>query len=782
MISVRIRLALLPIFLLSRPLGAWAAPPEGAAGAPNRDEARFPGSQDKDAQEHSRTAPDSPESAPKASHAPSTEEEREQVSEVLPEGSGATRFQAAPSQAVPSRPVDLSAATTHTLRNDLEVVLQAIPGAPEVSVCTAIDAGSRLDPVGSPGAYRVLAEILKDGGYVSASQDYAALVVRRGGRNEVSVTRETTTFCTTVPASELPLALWVSAGRFTAGALTEKALQSAVETLAKESEFLDAQVRSGRAPERLRRMAFLGTYEFAHPTLPNPDDLELIQLSLLRELHRDSYVARRTKIAISGGFELENGTKMLSEHLYAARPGLAHSYALPRLVAQTTARFSMEEDQTAKTPAAWYGWVVPAGEKRPALEIALRTLVSEKRLTGQLVGPGRAATALDLSLDLESSEKSYGLARLEIVGSSSNSLGTIEKAFNDQLKSLTTGTLKEEEIIETQRRLLAERAARLATPLGRARELARGVLFGQTPGAVLAPLKEGAQLTEVSVEAVRQAALGLLHERNRSAIEIYPKGWQDPWQEPMRKFHIVSKGETLGSIASRYGTTIPVITKMNGIERTKTIYPGDKLRVPRGPASKEEKKPRTHQVRRGDTLSGLSQKYGVSARAIAEANGMGAKLIIRTGETLEIPWGSGGGQDSTKSGSKAGTSGGNQIPGSGPQVTYEVKSGDTLSQIAARHGVTSVALARENGISHKAMVKVGQVLKLPPRGTGKNTAGATPASAPAPTIAYTVKSGDTLSGIAQKHGVTVAAITSENGMNRKSTLRPGQQLKIPAKK
>src|SRR5690606_22525488 len=157
----------------------------------------------------------------------------------------------------------------------------------------------------------------------------------------------------------------------------------------------------------------------------------------------------------------------------------------------------------------------------------------------------------------------------------------------------------------------------------------------------------------------------------------------------------------------QHGTTIQVITQMNKITQKKTIYPGDKLRVPRG-RSVPEQKMRSHTVRRGDTLSGLAVKYGVSIREIADANGMGSKLTIRTGEALRIPWpqkgiGKGSSSSSSSSGASSDSSG----------ATHKVSSGETLSGIAHKYGVSTVALARANGISHKAMVRVGQVLQVP---------------------------------------------------------------------
>lgn len=662
-------------------------------------------------------------------------------------------------------PFDLTRPSSTSLDNGLRVLFQETLDTPTVSVCTSIDAGSRRDPLSAPGAYRVLAEILKDGGYRSATQDYVALVASRGGVNEVEVTRDATTFCTTVPSGEVALALWVTAGRFTAGALSEQALKKAVESLAEEAEAKDAEVRTGRIPERLRKMAFLGSYEYGHPTLPHPDELEAISLETIRELHEQSYVAKRSVVVIAGGAKTQEAKSLLPVHLYAARPGEPSPRFFSVLTKQNTERFSMAEDRSAKTPAAWYGWVAPVGQEREAMDVALSILTSEKRLGRSLVGPGRAAKSLELHLDPE--WDGHGLSRVEIVGSNSRSLGTIEKSFDTALRQLASVEPKAEEVTDAETQLRSLAGQRLITPLARARELSRGVMLGRSPQDILAPLAEGEVVTRITPKQVRLAALEMLSPVRRSAIEIYPKGWQDPWQKPMRQYHIVESGQTLGSIAAQHGTSVAVITKMNGISRNKPIYPGDKLRVPRSRKAKA-KTPRSHQVRRGDTLSGLAHKYGVSVREIMGANGMGSKQTIRSGETLIIPWASkGGGKSKTKPGASS--------VKSDSHSSYKVKSGETLSGIAQKHGVSTVALARANGISHKAMVRVGQTLKMPPRGTGKSAAAAKALAT------YKVRRGDTLSGIAKKHGVTVAALTVANQMSRKSTLRPGQVLKIPQK-
>ena len=99
-------------------------------------------------------------------------------------------------------------------------------------------------------------------------------------------------------------------------------------------------------------------------------------------------------------------------------------------------------------------------------------------------------------------------------------------------------------------------------------------------------------------------------------------------------------------------------------------------------------------------------------------------------------------------------------------TTYTVQAGDTLSGIASKHGTTYQELARINNIANPNVIYPGQVIKIN-GGTVEKI--------------YTVKSGDTLSGIANKYGTTWQNIYNNNrdiiGSNP-NLIKPGQVLKI----
>ena len=96
-------------------------------------------------------------------------------------------------------------------------------------------------------------------------------------------------------------------------------------------------------------------------------------------------------------------------------------------------------------------------------------------------------------------------------------------------------------------------------------------------------------------------------------------------------------------------------------------------------------------------------------------------------------------------------------------TTYTVRSGDSLSAIAAKFGTTVSALQSANNIHNANLIYPGQVLKVSGQATTSNT--------------YTVRSGDNLSTIASRLGTTVAHLQSVNGIRNANLIYSGQNLK-----
>jgi putative chitinase len=161
-----------------------------------------------------------------------------------------------------------------------------------------------------------------------------------------------------------------------------------------------------------------------------------------------------------------------------------------------------------------------------------------------------------------------------------------------------------------------------------------------------------------------------------------------------------------------------------------------------------------HVVRSGETLNSIAAYYGVSTSALAQANGITNWNYIQMGQYLAIPYGTGG-------------------PVTSSGFSYVVQLGDTLYAIATRFGVSLTALAAANGITDWNYIQYGQVLNIPAEyGTGGPYTSYTP-------IYYTVRTGDTLSSIAARFGVSTATLAAANGITNWSYIQIAQVLVIP---
>lgn len=171
--------------------------------------------------------------------------------------------------------------------------------------------------------------------------------------------------------------------------------------------------------------------------------------------------------------------------------------------------------------------------------------------------------------------------------------------------------------------------------------------------------------------------------------------------------YVVRPGDTVSSIALRFGTTVNAIVSANGLADPDHIKVGQTLVIPNcsgNPVPPEPGPPPGPQcmpyvVQPGDTVLGLAQRFGTSVQAIVDANHLANPHLIRAGQTLII------------------CPGGHPTPPPSPSPCcgrpYIVRPGDTLSAIALRFNTTVYALARANNLANPNAIYVGQVLNVP---------------------------------------------------------------------
>lgn len=119
---------------------------------------------------------------------------------------------------------------------------------------------------------------------------------------------------------------------------------------------------------------------------------------------------------------------------------------------------------------------------------------------------------------------------------------------------------------------------------------------------------------------------------NKSDVEIISAANTQAPQSTVTSTYVVQSGDTLSSIAAKFGTSYQTLASLNGIANPNLIYVGQALRV-NGSASASSV---YYTVRSGDNLSAIASRYGTSYQSIASLNGLTNPNLIYAGQTLKI--------------------------------------------------------------------------------------------------------------------------------------------------
>ncbi len=270
-----------------------------------------------------------------------------------------------------------------------------------------------------------------------------------------------------------------------------------------------------------------------------------------------------------------------------------------------------------------------------------------------------------------------------------------------------------------------------------------------------------------------------------SEIEQIPSDKRLAWRR-----HRVKDAESLAAIAKKYRVKKVDILAHNQIQISEgDLVPGAMLTIPararklsvyggsRGAGGLLQGGSGRYRIARGDNLGSIAQRFGVSLSELRRWNGLSGNRIIAGRYLIVRP-----------RAAQARTAA-RMAPASGARISYRVRSGDNLSAIAKRHGMSVAQIMAWNGL-RGSRLQIGDKLLVagssptstrvaapPTGGAARPIRAARPARAAASGSRYKIRRGDNLVLIAQRFGVDVADLKRWNGL-RSSRITAGDDLVV----
>jgi zinc protease len=414
-----------------------------------------------------------------------------------------------------------------TLKNGLRVVLAPDTSSPTVAVSVTYGVGSRDETPGKSGFAHLFEHMMFQGSVNVKKGQHFNLIAERGGTLNGTTSADRTNYFEVLPASELELALWLEADRMRGLDISSENFENQRAVVKEEYRMRYANAPYMLAALRLGELVFANYPPYANPTIGKMEDLDGAKLEWVRKFYDQHYAPSNAVLTIAGGFEKDQALAMVEKY-FAELPGRPTGLVLKSGSAEPEPRSARErmEDANAKTPAVFYGWLIPRPRtpEHYALEIAAMLLGDGEsaRLYQRLVRT--RAIALETrawTRDFEGPD-AFGV---QAVLSDKAKLDEVQKELDQELERLRKTPPAAAELARAKQRIQSSFVFGLETSMSRAVELGQYELFlGDARGFA----RELTHYHRVTAEEVRAAAQRYLGPERRVVLEVMPKSGGKP--------------------------------------------------------------------------------------------------------------------------------------------------------------------------------------------------------------------------------------------------------------
>src|SRR3954462_7087806 len=201
----------------------------------------------------------------------------------------------------------------HTLANGLRVVLNADQAIPVVSIAVYYNTGSRNEKQGRTGFAHLFEHMMFQGSENVKKAEHFQYISNAGGDMNGNTTTERTAYFETMPANQLPLALWLESDRMRSLAVTQENLDNQREAVKEEKRLRDDNQPYGPIFDLINEMIYKN-FANAHSTIGSMEHLDDASVEDVQEFFLIYYAPNNAVLVLSGSFEMMTAMELVETY------------------------------------------------------------------------------------------------------------------------------------------------------------------------------------------------------------------------------------------------------------------------------------------------------------------------------------------------------------------------------------------------------------------------------------------------------------------------------------
>jgi predicted Zn-dependent peptidase len=408
----------------------------------------------------------------------------------------------------------------YTLENGLRVVFNQDNSIPVVSVAVYYDVGSRNEREGRTGFAHLFEHMMFQGSENVPKAAHFQYIMKAGGTMNGTTSSERTNYYETLPANQLPLALWLESDRMRSLAVTQENLDNQREAVKEEKRLRYDNQPYGEVFDLINEMIYKN-FANSHSTIGSMDDLDAATVEDVQEFFRVFYAPNNAVLVLSGAFDAKEAKQLIDQYFGSipAQPKPAPlDVSEPEEVA---VKYKEYEDKLAPFPAFLLGWKIPP-RRTPefyALYLGGKLLYDgdSSRLYQKLVKGDESVIQLFGFTDERRGPSSIFIGAIP---KPERDLSQIREIIMEEIRSIAEFGPTPAEMEKIQNQLLNDTIRVRQSSMARAQNIAEFTLYDGNPELVNTELDE---LLTITGDQIKEAVARYLNTENRTLLDVVTK-------------------------------------------------------------------------------------------------------------------------------------------------------------------------------------------------------------------------------------------------------------------